>query len=743
MYKASNSYVSVANELTRHSKTKIVLDGVTYDGSKYIKTYPKFSHENETMIGGFPIKSCSFEFWVKDEYVDFVNKEFTVYRGLVINESIEWIPQGIFKSTEEDIKTSDTGLYLSITGYDRTKDTASILYEDTEIYPCQSLTYIRNVLQKYGYELENEDFPHSDVISKRPNYIEKTYLREVISRFAEMRGCIAIFSRTGKVEIKRPTETGLKYYLYQYKKLTKELMFGPIDMVVLGRKNINNDITYPSTNVLPNPQFEWRIEDNPFLDLVREESVESVFNDIKGVSVIPFSATNMLDNFLLDLNDVVEIQKKDGAWFKATILSIKTENRIRCEIKSSTQNKTISKYALAGSVKNELDEFRLDVDHQNKKIEGVISQTNEQNEKISKVTQTVDDLTSKISNIADITTSGESNFGFVNLENINQSEPIQIKIHPVGEDISYLYPSDDLYPSDTLFSKNRVLRFTNTVTEEFYDYELPEDLLYYDENTYDEFLLNYDSQTCYINKKLRHTSVNGINELLEQSQIIELEYPKISLSDGNYKIELLGYQNGYIYCQLMAANIYTTQFATRVEMNSKISQTAEEINNTVSKKVGDDEIISKINQTAEGIKILANKLGLTANDVLNIIAGNEINLTSQNISINSTNFKVDKDGNVVANNGTFNGKINSKSGEIAGWSVTENGLTNGTVFLNKDGSSTIYTVADLIIMRGYIMDTPGFSFSKAMIEHYDLNGDGVVNAQDYAMLQKLIGISMG
>ena len=366
-----------------------------------------------------------------------------------------------------------------------------------------------------------------------------------------------------------------------------------------------------------------------------------------------------------------------------------------------------------------------------------------QNKKISQVIQTVADLTSKISNIADITTSGESNFGFVSLENINQSEPIQIKIHPVGEDISYLYPSDDLYPSDTLFSKNRVLRFTNTVTEEFYDYELPEDLLYYDENTYDEFLLNYDSQTCYINKKLRHTSVNGINELLEQSQIIELEYPKISLSDGNYKIELLGYQNGYIYCQLMAANIYTTQFATRVEMNSKISQTAEEINNTVSKKVGDDEIISKINQTAEGIKILANKLGLTANDVLNIIAGNEINLTSQNISINSTNFKVDKDGNVVANNGTFNGKINSKSGEIAGWSVTENGLTNGTVFLNKDGSSTIYTVADLIIMRGYIMDIPGFSFSKAMIEHYDLNGDGVVNAQDYAMLQKLIGISMG
>jgi len=40
------------------------------------------------------------------------------------------------------------------------------------------------------------------------------------------------------------------------------------------------------------------------------------------------------------------------------------------------------------------------------------------------------------------------------------------------------------------------------------------------------------------------------------------------------------------------------------------------------------------------------------------------------------------------------------------------------------------------------MGTPGFGLSSAMIKHYDLNGDGVVNAQDFVLLQNLIGISM-
>lgn len=48
--------------------------------------------------------------------------------------------------------------------------------------------------------------------------------------------------------------------------------------------------------------------------------------------------------------------------------------------------------------------------------------------------------------------------------------------------------------------------------------------------------------------------------------------------------------------------------------------------------------------------IQANKIELSANDVLNLLAGNEINLGSKQITIKSDNFNVDKNGNINAFN---------------------------------------------------------------------------------------------
>lgn len=51
-------------------------------------------------------------------------------------------------------------------------------------------------------------------------------------------------------------------------------------------------------------------------------------------------------------------------------------------------------------------------------------------------------------------------------------------------------------------------------------------------------------------------------------------------------------------------------YSTTEQMNSAIKQTADSINTEVSKKVNGDEIISKINQSAENVSIEANKISL-------------------------------------------------------------------------------------------------------------------------------------
>jgi hypothetical protein len=108
----------------------------------------------------------------------------------------------------------------------------------------------------------------------------------------------------------------------------------------------------------------------------------------------------------------------------------------------------------------------------------------------------------------------------------------------------------------------------------------------------------------------------------------------------------------------------------------------------------------------------------------------------------NSGFGVDEEGNMYCNNANVNGTVTSDSGTIGGWTINKNGLTNGKVVVNSDGSSTIYTVADLIIIRNHIMEVAGFELPPQMIKHYDFDGDGKVGATDYVLLQKLIGISM-
>ena len=400
-------------------------------------------------------------------------------------------------------------------------------------------------------------------------------------------------------------------------------------------------------------------------------------------------------------------------------------------------------------IQRKINQTYLIVDKQNQQIEAVISQTDEQNQKIARVTQTVDELNSKISDIADITISGEDSDAQVELENINESEPIRLVIRPIGESISYDYPHED-YPQED-FSKIRTIRFTNTKTEEVFDYILPMDLLYYDSENYDEFILDYEGQTCMVNKRVGYNA-DGTTYVLDSEQIIECDdYPRILLTEGDYKVQVLGYDTAYIFVRLMAQNIYTTQFYTKAETDSIISQTSQNIDLSVNKKLSNysttTEMNSAIQLTANSInqtvsqKVGKNEVVSSINNAINDGQG-VIELKSNSVIIEADNFELDRNGNMICTNAKVTGEVNSTTGNIGGWNINEKGLTNGTVFINSDGSSTIYTVADLIIIRGYILNLEGFDLPEAMIRHYDINNDGVVNSQDYVRLQNLIGISM-
>lgn len=105
--------------------------------------------------------------------------------------------------------------------------------------------------------------------------------------------------------------------------------------------------------------------------------------------------------------------------------------------------------------------------------------------------------------------------------------------------------------------------------------------------------------------------------------------------------------------------------------------TTSSISSTVSSKVGKDEIISRINQTAEEIKINANKISLE---------GKNIDLTTDNITISSNKLKIDKEGNLtsqrilIENGFLFIRPASSASSQSAGILIGANaGISNTNV----------------------------------------------------------------
>ena len=342
----------------------------------------------------------------------------------------------------------------------------------------------------------------------------------------------------------------------------------------------------------------------------RSDYLQGILNALNGLYYYlnDFNSTGIL---YYEVGDLYNVKIGENT-YQCLMLNdeINVTTGIEEIIHTDMPEKSETDYSKADKTDMRINKTYLIVDKQNQTIESVVNNVTSQNNKISKITQRVDEIDSKIQDIADITTYGESDRAEVELTDVNESEPIMIKVHPTSTNISYLYPSDNLYPSDTQYMPNRIIRFTRTYEEEGQtlteniDYLLPDDLLRYSDTVYDEFYLNYDSQTCQVIKRCAYNA-DGTVRALGTEITTDYPYPTIALGEGNYTITLPGYDFGYIYARLMAKNLYTKQFYTKVETDSRINQKADEINLGVNQTLTN---YSTTNQMNSAITLKANEI---------------------------------------------------------------------------------------------------------------------------------------
>ena len=678
--------------------------------------------------------------------------------GVKINDNYEYLDFGNYIVKEVE-KQEDKNSYKIIC-YDKMLFSMKDYTKMPITYPITIREYINSLCVFLGLTFANSNdtfvnynkqIPTELYLDSEGNSIGYTF-RDVFDELSQVTASTICINKNDEVEIRyiNDTEDTIDEEYLKDVNVNFGEKFGKINSIVLSRSGESDNIYLRDENsVAENGLCEIKIIDNQIMNFNnRDEFLPELLGKLNGLEYYlnDYSSTGIT---YYDVCDRYNVKIGDNTYscvmFNDEILITQgLEENVFTEMPQETE----TDYTKADKTDRKINQTYLIVDKQNQQIQAVISQTDEQNQKIAQVTQTVEELNSKISDIADITTSGEDTDAKIELNEINQSEPIRLVVRPIGENISYLYPSDNLYPSDDLFMKIRTIRFHNNTKNEDFDYELPDDLLYYDSENYDEFILDYDGQSCIINKKVGYNA-DGTTYVLDKMKTVSYSFPKIILSEGDYTISILSYDTGYIFARLMAKNIYTTQFYTKSEVDSEISQTAqdielkvngkfenystttemnsaiqlsasnitsnvsqnyatktavENIENTLDTKIEQTadsitntvsqtystktetttakkeainsanantdaklknystttQMKSEIKQTADAINLEVAKK-VDGEDVVSTInqSAEQITLKSNRLVVDSTNFKLTKDGTITANAGTFGGTINT------------------------------------------------------------------------------------
>ena len=550
--------------------------------------------------------------------LNFENADIQFKIGAKYNNVIYYINYGNF-IVNEPPENDDTNGTVKFVAYDYMIK-FNKPYVNQVTYPCTLKNLLLNICQQAGVTLGTTSFANEN-FEVEDNQFEGKQLRDVLQHIAK---CAFSWARIGQdnklyldFAVKNTIDETITvddYKMDAFKKANE--YYGPVNKVTFADSDIQGqeESVQDDSSIEENGLKEVIIYNNYFA-YTTEKRHELIQEGTRlfGLRYMPIQKLELNGLVYLDCTDILGVKDGDNNTFLTRNFShiIKYNGVVSDTIETGGESDNEQEYANLNNPVAQNSRTEIIVDRAKKQIESVVEEQTAQNQKIARVTQTVDELNSKISDIADVTASLESNNAKLNFEDINQSEPVRIVVHPVGTNIAKLHPHIGLKPRTGLKLTTRIIRFINTSTNETWDYEIPRDLLYYDNENYDEFILDYDSQTCTINKKCKWNS-DGTVGLLSKETSYEHTYPQIELTDGDYEIKLIQYNSAYLFARLMVQNIYTTQFATKAEVNSEISQTVDDINLSVNQKFANystktevsaaidikaDEITNKVSET--------------------------------------------------------------------------------------------------------------------------------------------------
>lgn len=636
--------------------------------------------DNGKYIGNAVSKKVELSIINKDN-LDLADREFELYVGVKLSSGeYEYIPYGNFiVTTYEDTKSNNK---FKIEAYDyMTKLNGyfnDILYDEKNNpnglkieYPIKLKAYKEKILTYMGISYVDQTLPNDNFSIDTAINFDGYTIRNVIAKIAELQGTFARINRENKMEFCLQTQTDEEIPLSSMNnKQEINNRYGSVNVVSLTMKNVKgeNVTLRDEDSIAKYGETTIEIQDNPFVytQSLRESAINELYNALKGFSYYPINF-NWKARLYTDGSDIIKVyDMRNKKWVNSIVMNqtikIPATRQSTLESPALTKTQVANQYISQSKQANTRTEIM--VDKQEQKIQSIVSEIGDREDRTTTITQDLDGVKSNVSKFVNLTNEVKGNTS-IQLDDCVNGNLVELHIYGNNTVFNQKYVSDSLIISDTQYVQgdSRIV-ITNTpsnlATNTTQTIELGvNEVLRQNGDVYDEYILKDNTA-----KVIRRINADGTIKSTPTTE--NLGSFSILLKEGKNTIKIQNY-DAKLYAKFVYQNDYTTAFATSVQMDSAITQTAKEINLEVREKVDKDKISSTINQTAQSVKISATKLDLKGYATFSDLStSGKTTINGDNITtgtIKSKNYAVDENGNATAGTqiNLTNGIIDSKN----------------------------------------------------------------------------------